>query len=148
MYANTINAVREQRHMIQHCHRLYYTTWPVLNNYYFSVLPFHLSVIYWMVPTYMTKNPILEMISTWNSFLGTAIYNITFCQWNAWCFRIRFWTVRLYWDRGQPGLIMRWILWKIMPLVQDRSLDLLISTTSCYHLNAAPLLYVLWGLIH
>ena len=34
--------------------------------------------------------------------------------------------------RGQPGL-MRWILLWIMPLVQDRLLDLLTSSPECYH---------------
>ena len=34
--------------------------------------------------------------------------------------------------RRQPGL-MRWFLLWIMPLVQDRSLDLLTSSPACYH---------------
>ena len=34
--------------------------------------------------------------------------------------------------RGQPGL-MGWILLRIMPLMQDRSLDLLISSPARYH---------------
>ena len=43
-------------------------------------------------------------------------------------------------DRGQPGL-MRWILLWIMPLVQDRLLDLLASSPAHYHCaTAAPII--------
>ena len=49
-------------------------------------------------------------------------------KWNDWCCRPRFCTVRLYWGRGQPGG-MRWLfLWSMIPLVQDRLLDLLTSS--------------------
>ena len=76
-------------------------------------------------------------------------------QWiNEWCLRPQFWTVKLHWadetwvnemylrpwfctckvilGRGQPGLI-RWILLWIMPLVQDRSLNLLTCSPARYH---------------
>ena len=48
--------------------------------------------------------------------------------WNEmkWWFRPRFCTSKTILGRGQPGL-MRWFLLWMMPLVQDRSLDLLAS---------------------
>ena len=49
---------------------------------------------------------------------------------NEWCFRPWFCTVRLYWARDN---VMKWILLWIIPLVQDRSLDLLTSNPACYH---------------
>ena len=49
---------------------------------------------------------------------------------NEWCFRPRFGTVRLYWE--QPEL-MRWILWCVMPLLQDRSLEPLTRSPEWYH---------------
>ena len=51
---------------------------------------------------------------------------------NDWCFRPRFCTYKAILGWGQPGL-MGWILLWILPLVQDRSLDLLASSTSRYH---------------
>ena len=53
-------------------------------------------------------------------------------KWNKWCFKPRFSTHKAILGRGQPGLI-RWILLWNMPLVQDRSLDLLTSSPTCYH---------------
>ena len=52
-------------------------------------------------------------------------------QMNEWCFRPRFCTMKAILGWGQPGL-MRWILLWIMPLVQDRLLDLLTSSPACY----------------
>ena len=46
-----------------------------------------------------------------------------------WCFRPRFCTASLYCRTGR----MRWILLWIMPVVQDRTLDLLISSPVRYH---------------
>ena len=51
---------------------------------------------------------------------------------NEWCFRPRFCTCKAILDHGQPGL-MKWILLRIMPLVQDWSLDLLTSSPAPYH---------------
>ena len=46
---------------------------------------------------------------------------------NVWCFRPRFCTCNT--GPGQPGLMRLILLW-IMPLVQDRSLDLLTNSSS------------------
>ena len=51
---------------------------------------------------------------------------------NFGCFRPRFCTAKAIQGRGQPGL-MRRILLRIMPLVQDGSLDLLTSSPARYH---------------
>ena len=60
-----------------------------------------------------------------------------------WCFRPRFCTCKAILGRRHPGL-MRWILLGIMPLVQDRSLDLLISSPARYHCTTdAPIVRVL-----
>ena len=48
---------------------------------------------------------------------------------NEWCFRPRFCSYKAILGRGQPGLMRRFLLW-ILPLVQDRSLDLLTSSPS------------------
>ena len=51
-------------------------------------------------------------------------------KWNAWCVRPRFCTYKALLSRRQPGL--RWILLCTIPLVQDRSFDLLTSSPVRY----------------
>ena len=59
--------------------------------------------------------------------------NTTICKRvTEWCFRPQFCTVNAILGLGQPGR-MRWILVWTIPLVQDRSLDLLTSNPLRYH---------------
>ena len=51
---------------------------------------------------------------------------------NDWCFRPWFCTVWLYWARDNMGEWDEFLLW-IIPLAQDRSLDLLTSSPALYH---------------
>ena len=62
------------------------------------------------------------------------IIAVLFARWksNDSCFRPWFCTCKAILCRGQPRL-MRWILLLYMPLVQDRSLNLLTSSPMCYH---------------
>ena len=63
--------------------------------------------------------------------------NNTGIRLNEWCFKPRFCTCKAILGRGQPG-VMRWILLWIMPLVQDRSLDLLTSSPARYNVLRMP----------
>ena len=59
------------------------------------------------------------------------IYNRCTKPAHHWCFRPRFCTVRLYWDGTTCANEMN--LLRILSLVQDRSLDLLTSSSARYH---------------
>ena len=66
-----------------------------------------------------------------NFILLYCSFPVIFCKkWNDWCFRPRFCTVRLY-CRRQPEQMRSILLW-IMPLLHDRSIDLLASSPACY----------------
>ena len=59
-------------------------------------------------------------------------------KWNDWCLRPGFCTCKAILGRGQPGLMVLILLW-IVPLVQDRSLDLLTSSLArCHSTSDAP----------
>ena len=73
-----------------------------------------------------TKIPIHNSLT---NYPGSVTYP---WKWNEWCFRQRFCTRKAILGRGQLGL-MRWILSWIVPLVQDRTLDLLTSSPAHYH---------------
>ena len=83
-------------------------------------------------PSPDTDNSFNQVFSHWNIHTQTLV--LYWWKWNGneWCFRPRFCTVRRQTTRRQPGL-KRWILLWIMPLVQDRSLDLLASIPARYH---------------
>ena len=90
----------------------------------------------WHIPQYCTKrntgimNHMVEK--------SPAIIN-----WNDCCVRPRFCTVKAILGWRQPGR-MRWILLWTMPLAQDQSLDVLVSSPGRYHCTTDAYAPQLW----
>ena len=70
-----------------------------------------------------------------NASIGICLLVSAVSGMNEWCFRPQFCTVKAILGRGQP-VLMRWLLLWIMPLAQDRSIDLLVSCSTRYHCTA------------
>ena len=106
--------------------RLFYTSWFGVSVWFFSIDN----------TAYITQLHIIFRFSRY-IYLSTVFLN-------EWCFRPRFWTVRLYWARDNLGGLLRWILFWIMPLVQDRLLDQLTISPARYHCTtAAPTVFLM-----